>query len=99
MNFSTEKGGLAVMCWPLRDKRKELKSENSMNLCSIYFYKLKGSLEEDSFEYIRRHFKIADPEKSSGKGEKLIKEIKENANSCSDLRTESIKYASSLRCL
>ncbi|XP_015751533.1 PREDICTED: uncharacterized protein LOC107331457 [Acropora digitifera] len=37
-----------------------------------------GFTEEDSFEYIRRHFKIADPEHSS-KGEKLIEEIKENA--------------------
>ncbi|XP_015770110.1 PREDICTED: uncharacterized protein LOC107348570 [Acropora digitifera] len=34
--------------------------------------------EGDSFEYIRRHFKIAGREYSS-KGEKLIEEIKENA--------------------
>ncbi|XP_067017683.1 uncharacterized protein [Acropora muricata] len=41
------------------------------------FLQIEGFTEEDSFEYIRRHFKIADPEHSS-KGEKLIEEIKEN---------------------
>ena len=42
------------------------------------FLQIKGFTEEDSFEYIRRHFKIAGPEHSS-KGEKLIEEITENA--------------------
>ena len=42
------------------------------------FLQIEGFTEEDSFEYIRRHFKIAVPEHSS-KGEKLIEEIKENA--------------------
>ena len=42
------------------------------------FLQIKGFTQEDSFEYIRRHFKIAGPEHSS-KGEKLIEEIKENA--------------------
>ena len=42
------------------------------------FLQIEGFTEEDSFEYIRRHFKIADQEHSS-KGEKLIEEIKENA--------------------
>ena len=41
------------------------------------FLQIEGFTEEDSFEYIRRHFKIAGPEHSS-KGEKLIEEIKEN---------------------
>ena len=41
------------------------------------FLQIKGFTEEDSFEYIRRHFKIAGPEHSS-KGEKLIEEIKYN---------------------
>ena len=41
------------------------------------FLQIEGFTEEDSFEYIRRHFKVAGPEHSS-KGEKLIKEIKEN---------------------
>ena len=39
---------------------------------------IEGFTEEDSFEYIRRHFKIAGPEHSS-KGVNLIKEIKKNA--------------------
>ena len=42
------------------------------------FLQIEGFTEEDSFEYIRRHFKNAGPEHSS-KGEKLIKETKENA--------------------
>ena len=42
------------------------------------FLQIEGFTEEDSFEYIRRHFKIAGPEHSS-KGEKLIEEIKKNA--------------------
>jgi len=41
------------------------------------FLQIEGFTEEDSFEYIRRHFKIADPEHSS-KGERLIEEITEN---------------------
>ena len=41
------------------------------------FLQIEGFTEEDSFEYIRRHFKIAGPEHSS-KGQKLIEEIKEN---------------------
>ena len=52
------------------------------------FLQIEGFTAEDSFEYIRRHFKIADPEKSS-KGEKLIKEIKENAL-LQDLRTNPL---------
>ena len=42
------------------------------------FLQIEGFTQEDSFEYIRRHFKIAGSEHSS-KGEKLIAEIKENA--------------------
>ena len=42
------------------------------------FLQIKGFTKEDAFEYIRRHFKIAGPEHSS-KGEKLIKEIEQNA--------------------
>ena len=41
------------------------------------FLQIEGFTEEDSFEYIRRHFKIAGSEHSS-KGEKLIEEIKDN---------------------
>ena len=42
------------------------------------FLQIQGFTREDSFEYIRRHFKIAGPEHSF-KGEKLIEEIKVNA--------------------
>ena len=52
------------------------------------FLQIKGFTEEDSFEYIRRHFKIAGPDHSS-KGEKLIKEIKGNAL-LRDLRTNPL---------
>ena len=41
------------------------------------FLQIEGFTEEDSFEYIRKHFKIAGPEHSS-KGQKLIEEIKAN---------------------
>ena len=41
------------------------------------FLEIEGFTEEDSFDYIRRHFEIAGPEHSS-KGEKLIEEIKDN---------------------
>ena len=41
------------------------------------FLQIDGFTEEDSFEYIRKHFKIAGPEHSS-KGEKLIEEMKDN---------------------
>ncbi|XP_067023513.1 uncharacterized protein [Acropora muricata] len=41
------------------------------------FLQIEGFTEKDSFEYIRKHFKIAGPEHSS-KGEKLIAEIKKN---------------------
>ena len=41
------------------------------------FLQIEGFTEEDSFDYIRRHFKNAGPEHSS-QGEKLIEEIKEN---------------------
>ena len=52
------------------------------------FLQIEGFTEEDSFEYIRRHFKIAGPEHSS-KGEKLIEEIKQNAL-LQDLRTNPL---------
>ena len=52
------------------------------------FLQIEGFTGEDSFEYIRRHFKIAGPEHSS-KGEKLIEEIKQNAL-LQDLRTNPL---------
>ncbi|XP_044175045.1 uncharacterized protein LOC114951437 isoform X1 [Acropora millepora] len=42
------------------------------------FLRIEGFTREDSFEYIRRHFRIACPEHSS-KGEELIEEIEENS--------------------
>ncbi|XP_015764070.1 PREDICTED: uncharacterized protein LOC107343052 isoform X5 [Acropora digitifera] len=42
------------------------------------FLQIEGFTEKDSFQYIRRHFKISGPEHSS-MGEKLIEEIKENS--------------------
>ena len=52
------------------------------------FLQIEGFTEKDSFECIRRHFKIAGPEHSS-KGEKLIEEIKQNAL-LQDLRTNPL---------
>ena len=52
------------------------------------FLQIEGFTEEDSFEYIRRHFIIAGPEHSS-KGEKLIEEIKKNVL-LQDLRTNPL---------
>ena len=52
------------------------------------FLQIEGFTEDDSFEYIRGHFKIAGPEHSS-KGEKLIEEIKKNAL-LRDLRTNPL---------
>ena len=48
------------------------------------FLQIEGFTREDSFEYIRRHFKNAGPEHSS-KGQKLIEEIEENEH-LSDLQ-------------
>ena len=66
-------------CYVLATTRQEKgievrkQSEFVFNL----FLQIQGFTEEDSYEYIRRHFKIAGPEHSS-KGEKLIEEIKYN---------------------
>ena len=61
------------------------------------FLQIEGFTEEDSFEYIRRHFKIAGPEHSS-KGETLIEEIirKLILERSTD---KSIKFTSPLHCL
>ena len=67
-------------CYVLTTTRQEKgievrkQSEFVFNL----FLQIEGFTEKDSFEYIRRHFKISGPEDSS-KGEKLIEEIKENS--------------------
>ena len=64
-------------CYVLAATRQEKGIEVRKQFVFNLFLYIEGFTEEDSFEYIRRHFKIAGPEHSS-KGEKLIKEIKEN---------------------
>ena len=67
-----------AFCYVLATTRQgkgiEVRKEFVFNL----FLQIEGFTREDSFEYIRRHFKIAGPGHSS-KGEKLIEEIKNNA--------------------
>ena len=67
-------------CYVLATTRQEKGIEVRKQRESVFnlFLQIEGFTREDSFEYIRRHFKIAGPEHSS-KGEKLIEEIKENA--------------------
>ena len=66
-------------CYVLATSRQEKGIEVRRQPGFVFnlFLQIEGFTEEDSFEYIRRHFKIAGPEHSS-KGEKLIEEIKEN---------------------
>ena len=63
-----------VLATTRQEKGIEVRKQFVFNL----FLEIEGFTKEDSFEYIRRHFKIAGPEHSS-KGEKLIEEIKKNA--------------------
>ena len=67
-------------CYVLATTRQEKGIEVRKQSGFVFnlFLQIEGFTREDSFEYIRRHFKIASPEHSS-KGEKLIKEIKRNA--------------------
>ena len=67
-------------CYVLATTRQEKGIEVRKQTEFVFnlFLQIEGFTEEDSFEYIRRHFKIAGPEHSS-KGEKLIEEIKENS--------------------
>ena len=66
-------------CYVLATTRQEkgIEVRQQPDFVLNLFLQIEGFTEEDSFEYIRRHFKIAGPEHSS-KGEKLIKEIKDN---------------------
>ena len=66
-------------CYVLATTRQEkgIELRNSPDFVFNLFLQIEGFTEKDSFEYIRRHFKIAGPEHSS-KGGKLIEEIKEN---------------------
>ena len=65
-------------CYVLATTRQEKGIEVRKQFVFNLFLHIEGFTEEDSFKYIRRHFKIAGPEHSS-KGEKLIEEIKNNA--------------------
>ena len=69
-----------AFCYVLATTRQEkgIEVRKEPEFLFNLFLQIEGFTQEDSFEYIRRHFKIADPEDSS-KGEKLIKEIKDNA--------------------
>ena len=66
-------------CYVLTTTRQEKGIEVRKQRKFVFnlFLQIEGFTEEDSFEYIRRHFKVAGPEHSS-KGQKLIEEIKEN---------------------
>ena len=67
-------------CYVLTTTRQEKGIEVRLQPGFVFnlFLQIKGFTEEDSFEYIRRHFKIAGPEHSS-KGQKLIEEIENNS--------------------
>ena len=67
-------------CYVLATTRQEKGIEVRQQPDFVFnlFLYIEGFTREGSFEYIRRHFKIAGPEHSS-KGEKLIEEIKKNA--------------------
>ena len=77
-------------CYVLATARQEkgIEIRKQPEFAFNLFLQIEGFTEEDSFEYIRRHFKIAGPEHSS-KGENLIEEIKENAL-LQDLRTNPL---------
>ena len=79
-----------AFCYVLATTRQEKGIEVRKQPGFVFnlFLQIEGFTEEDSFEYIRRHFKIAGPEHSS-KGEKLIEEIKQNAL-LQDLRTNPL---------
>ena len=65
-------------CYVLATTRQEKGIEVRKQFVFNLFLQIKGFTKEDSFEYIRRHFRIAGSEHSS-KGEKLIEEIEKNA--------------------
>ena len=66
-------------CYVLATTRQEkgIEVRRQREFAFNLFLQIEGFTEEDSFEYIRKHFKIAGPEHSSN-GEKLIEEIKDN---------------------
>ena len=68
-----------AFCYVLATTRQEKGIEVRKQPKFVFnlFLQIQGFTREDSFEYIRRHFKNVGPGQSS-KGEKLIEEIKEN---------------------
>ena len=68
-----------AFCYVLATTRQEKGIEVRKQPKFVFnlFLQIEGFTEEDSFKYIRRHFKIGGPEHPS-KGEKLIGEIKDN---------------------
>ena len=66
-------------CYVLTTTRQEkgIEARKQPEFVFNLFLQIEGFTEDDSFEYIRKHFKIAGPEHSS-KGQKLIEEIKDN---------------------
>ncbi|XP_044171256.1 uncharacterized protein LOC114961641 isoform X2 [Acropora millepora] len=79
-----------AFCYVLTTTRQEkgIQIREQLEFVFDLFLQIEGFTEEDSFEYIRRHFKIAGPEHLS-KGENLIEEIKQNAL-LQDLRTNPL---------
>ena len=79
-----------AFCYVLTTTRQEKRIEvrKQREFAFNLFLEIEGFTEEDSFEYIRRHFKISGPEHLS-KGEKLIEEIKQSAL-LQDLRTNPL---------
>ena len=78
------------LCFVLATTRQEkgIEVRKQPEFLFNLFLQIEGFTEEDSFEYIRRHFKIGSPEHSS-KGEKLVEEIKENEH-LQDLQTNPL---------
>jgi len=66
-------------CYVLATTRQEkgIEVRKEPDFVFNLFLQIEGFTEEDSFEYIRRHFKITSPEHAS-KAEKLIEEIEGN---------------------
>ena len=69
-----------AFCYVLATTRQEkgIEVRKQPGFLFNLFLQIEGFTEEDSFEYIRRHFNLAGPEHAS-KGEKLIGEINKNA--------------------
>ena len=64
-------------CYVLATSRQERGIDVRRKYCFDILLEIKGFMESDAFEYIRKHFQNVDP-LHSPKGESLIKEIQEN---------------------